>query len=404
MSSLFVVEVDAELIREFIEELESALYDAEGHIISLEKDSFDVKNLQLVRNIFFDLWIGSVKLSLTPLSESLDDAIKAIDKLIEWLEFPLRMGEFLLLLMDRILYLSRELERNFVIDMRETQNILVSLQRILLINSPAEIEEATYNAIDAITRNIDLITEDPFAGFSVDLFGEDNPLSVEKDDKTKLVDVYVPKKSISPILYAKDVIASMKQDTAIALLANISDQATSHGDSHTQFLLEVGLGINYMMGEQIAPENLVKGICLHDIALSSLIQILNKPDKLTKEEIQLIREHPTNGVSIARAMQMPEEAVNIILHHHERMDGNGYPNGLKGDQISDGGKIVGIVDSFHGMFEKRAHKRFTRSSLRAIAEINACVDSHYDKLWIKQFNIFMKKHWLPMKKKNDLDR
>ena len=404
MSNLFQVDVEPELISEFREELEAALQNAETCIITLENDPSDIDALHTTREIFNNLSISSTKLSLIPLSESLNDTLKIFDKLFEWQQFPPRMGEFLLLLTDRIIYLAKEVERNLVIDMRETQNILVSLQQILRLKDSADIETAIESAIDAITKNINENTVATDSEFVVELFDDDSEqtkaseITKEEPGSIPDVEIFIPKQSINPMLLAKDIITSMKQDESISLLAEIADQSTSFGDSHTQFLLELCLGVNHLAGDPIDVESLAKGICLHDIALSAVPHILNKPGKLTAEELDVIRQHPLKGVSLAQAMKVSEDTINVIAHHHERIDGSGYPMQLKNDQISDAGKVSAIVDSFHAMIDDRPHKKYNRSNLRAIAEINACVDSHYDKFWIKQFNVFMKQYWLPAQK------
>jgi len=183
------------------------------------------------------------------------------------------------------------------------------------------------------------------------------------------------------------------------LLANIADKTTSTQHSHTEFILELCIAINFIAGKPIDEEALAKGILLHDIALSAIPDILNKSEKLTPEEVQMIHMHPVQGSTLGEAMQLPEESIILIAHHHERMDGKGYPNGLKNDQISDSGKLVGIVDSFHTMVDDRPYKKYQRSPLRAVAEINASVDLYFDRRWVKYFNRYMKDQWLLAQKK-----
>jgi len=406
MSSLFYVDVDPELISEFSEQLESVMQIAEGCIISLEKGNFHVEMLITIRELFNELWISASKLSLTPLSESLDDTVNTLDKLIEWKVFPDGMGEFLLLLMDRISYLANEVETNMVIDMRETQNILVSLQRILLIKNPSELNNAVQFATHSITQNIDMNTADAqSADDNIDLFGDDDIFDNESTDQilkpekiSEKFNMFIPNANVDPIAYAKDLVNNLNSDDPIVMLANISDQGSINGESHTRFLLEVGLATNFLVGNLINTDDLIKGLCLHDIGLSTITDILNKPGKLTEKEIELIKQHPLKGAGLAKTMNVSEEVLNIVCQHHERVDGKGYPHGLKGEQISEAAKLASIIDSFHAMVEKRPHREFTRSSLRAVAEINACVDSQFDRFWVKQFNILMKQYWLPAEK------
>lgn len=435
----FDVDVDSELIREFREELETALQDVEGIIISLENLPYDNVPLNAIKQTFHELWISTTKLQLVPMSESLSDLIKALDKLIQFQVYPSKTSEYLLLLIDRILFLAKEVERNLVINIQETQHILVSLQYIILTSNPDAVSEGIELALQAITQNISNNTDEEPTDLNIDLFSDNEPteyktelftdseptdanielftdsepininnaLDTNKEvNKTTISQEDAPTQapsiieSVNPQIYAMDVISALKKSEAIMLLADIADKATSDEHSHTEFLLELCLAINYIAGKPIDEEGLAKGILLHDIALSAIPDIINKPDKLTLEEIQLIRMHPTQGEALGKAMNFPEESLNAILHHHERLDGNGYPNGLKGDQISDSGKLVGIIDSFHAMVDNRPHKKYQRSPLRAVAEINAGINLHYDKHWIKHFNRYMKDQWLLTQKKH----
>lgn len=75
----------------------------------------------------------------------------------------------------------------------------------------------------------------------------------------------------------------------------------------------------------------------------------------------------------------------MIAQHHEMPDGGGYPQGVKGDEICDGAKILAIVDAFEAVMLKHIHRGKNRSVLRAIAEINAC-DNQFAPEWIVPFN------------------
>jgi len=96
---------------------------------------------------------------------------------------------------------------------------------------------------------------------------------------------------------------------------------------------------------------------LHDIGKIGVPDsILNKPDKLTDEEYDIIRNHCTIGSDILSNINLISYASNIARHHHERYDGKGYPDGLKGDGIPLGARIVAVADSFDAMNSKRVYR------------------------------------------------
>ena len=86
-------------------------------------------------------------------------------------------------------------------------------------------------------------------------------------------------------------------------------------------------------------------------------EILLKPGRLTDEEFEQIKKHPEYGWAILRAVPGLESVSLVVLHHHERMDGKGYPAGLEGDQIPLGARIVCVVDAFDAMLSSRSYRK-----------------------------------------------
>lgn len=96
---------------------------------------------------------------------------------------------------------------------------------------------------------------------------------------------------------------------------------------------------------------------LHDIGKVGVSDaILGKPSKLTDEEFAVIKRHPVIGARILMQSNHTQELVQIVLHHHERYDGRGYPEGLRGDDIPLGARIIAIADSIDAMTSKRCYR------------------------------------------------
>lgn len=108
---------------------------------------------------------------------------------------------------------------------------------------------------------------------------------------------------------------------------------------------------------------------LHDIGKISIHnEILSKKDNLTSLEYQALKRHPEIGVNILRELKFLEKELPIILHHHERFDGGGYPHGLKGREIPIGSRIIAVADSFDAMVSGRSYKEKISSEI-AIEEL-----------------------------------
>jgi diguanylate cyclase (GGDEF)-like protein/putative nucleotidyltransferase with HDIG domain/PAS domain S-box-containing protein len=127
---------------------------------------------------------------------------------------------------------------------------------------------------------------------------------------------------------------------------------------------------------------------LHDIGKVNVdAYLLNKIEPLTKNEIELLRKHPEVGYRILQAVERYEEIAQIVLEHHERFDGNGYPEGKKGKDISIGARILAISDSFDAMLDERPYrKQFTRD--QAIQEL---IDNKHKQFDPELVDIFIKK-------------
>jgi HD-GYP domain-containing protein (c-di-GMP phosphodiesterase class II) len=117
---------------------------------------------------------------------------------------------------------------------------------------------------------------------------------------------------------------------------------------------------------------------LHDIGKIGIDEsVLRKNGKLTPEERTCIQRHPSIGAGILRGIKQMRDIVPGVLHHHEREDGRGYPDGLTGDEISLTGKIVGLADSFDAMTSRRVY-RDALSVEHALSEIHKGLGTQFD--------------------------
>jgi energy-coupling factor transport system substrate-specific component len=97
---------------------------------------------------------------------------------------------------------------------------------------------------------------------------------------------------------------------------------------------------------------------LHDIGKIGIPDsVLNKPAKLTDEEYKIMKSHVTIGAQILKDFTLIENATDGALYHHERYDGKGYVYGLKGDEIPENARVIGIADAFDAMTSKRVYRK-----------------------------------------------
>ncbi|WP_133740728.1 HD-GYP domain-containing protein [Actinorugispora endophytica] len=117
---------------------------------------------------------------------------------------------------------------------------------------------------------------------------------------------------------------------------------------------------------------------LHDIGkLGVPTKILQKAGKLTEDEFAAIQLHPMRGYEIVREIDFLDEALAGIMHHHERMDGGGYPMGLAGEEIPEAARLVSVADVFDCLTSTRSY-RTAWSAADAIAELRRCAGTQFD--------------------------
>ena len=96
---------------------------------------------------------------------------------------------------------------------------------------------------------------------------------------------------------------------------------------------------------------------LHDIGKIGVPDwIINKQDKLTEEEYAEIKKHPQIGYEILKSISIMPKLKNGVRWHHERLDGSGYPDGLKGDDIPEYAKIISVADAYDAMTSNRSYR------------------------------------------------
>ena len=156
-------------------------------------------------------------------------------------------------------------------------------------------------------------------------------------------------------------------------------------------ILRLALDTNAAAGNPVDSTKLVAAVCLHDIGMMFAPEaVWLKSGGLTDADREQLHDHPLHSAGLLQRMPGWSAAAEMVLQHHEMPSGNGYPEGLKGEAICAGAKILAIVDAFEAVTLKHSHRGATRSLIRAIAEINAC-DDQFAAEWIEPFNRVIRK-------------
>ena len=144
----------------------------------------------------------------------------------------------------------------------------------------------------------------------------------------------------------------------ISCLITVEEAKDSYTAHHSDRVKAFSEQIARLLGLSEASVSLITHAAhLHDIGKMGISDsVLGKPGKLTDDEFSIIKQHPVIGAKILMQSNYTHELVQIVLHHHERYDGRGYPEGLKGEEIPIGARIIAIADSIDAMTSKRVYR------------------------------------------------
>lgn len=168
------------------------------------------------------------------------------------------------------------------------------------------------------------------------------------------------------------------------------DAKDAYTAGHSQRVSDMAMKVCELMGLKGRDiEKIHIAAHLHDIGKIGVSDaVLNKTEKLNDEEWQIIKKHPSIGAQILSKSHHLKELKDIVLCHHERYDGKGYPLGLKGEQIPVGSRIIAICDSIDAMTSNRSYRR-SHDFQYCYTEIEKNLGTMYDPMIGK----FVLKHW-----------
>lgn len=173
--------------------------------------------------------------------------------------------------------------------------------------------------------------------------------------------------------------------TLIAL-ARAIDAKSPWTAGHSERVTALAIKIGRIMGLSTKELDILhRGGLLHDIGKIGIpVMVLDKPERLTEEEVLLMREHPRKGARILEPIAAYREVVPIVLQHHEWFDGSGYPDGLAGEEISLGGRIFAVADVFDALSSDRPY-RAGLGRAEVIERIKQGADRQFDPQVVEAF-------------------
>ena len=167
-------------------------------------------------------------------------------------------------------------------------------------------------------------------------------------------------------------------------------QAVEAKDAYTRGHAERVARYSVAIGEELNLdrdylENIQVAAILHDIGKIGIPEkVLTKPGRLTEEEFMVMKGHPLRGQEILKPVKFAQEIIAGVYYHHERLDGLGYPSGLKGEQLPLIARILAVADAFDAMTSNRPY-RSSLSYQYALEELVRCSGGQFDPLIVEAF-------------------
>jgi putative nucleotidyltransferase with HDIG domain len=177
-------------------------------------------------------------------------------------------------------------------------------------------------------------------------------------------------------------------------------------DSYTAIHCTVVAKISHLIARESGSckhlEKIYLAGLLHDIGkIETPASILKKKGKLTLEEYKIIKNHPIEGYKLISKFILEEEIIDSVLHHHEWINGNGYPFGLKSTEIPIGSKIIAVADAFHSMTSTRSYRK-ALDYQEAFGRIVCGGGSQFDQQIVHVFVQLFNRKLLPAMNKLDI--
>jgi diguanylate cyclase (GGDEF)-like protein/putative nucleotidyltransferase with HDIG domain len=192
-------------------------------------------------------------------------------------------------------------------------------------------------------------------------------------------------RSLLPRIAARRDVGREMHLATLVMLAEVLDMRDGGTSNHSRCVgrmceeMAIRLGLDNESVDRIR----VAGV-LHDIGKVGIPDaLLLKPAALTNEEWEQMRSHPEVGARILASMSL-RDIRSYVMHHHERVDGAGYPQGLGGEEIPLGARIVSVADSFEAMVAERPYKQAMHPA-DALAELRRCAGTQFDPSVVEAF-------------------
>ena len=361
-------ELEEDILADLMEEINELYESSEQTLIELELRPADN---ELQRALFRSIHtikgdLGLVNFSpLIPLLQHVEDLLDYLRK--GQVDYTSTMSDLVLLTMDRVKAFVEEVMRTGKAEYNNNlhEQLVLAISRITPENN-AEHERFLNDAVLLLNPALDVASSE---GNS-----ESAPVKAPV-----LASTGIP----------KDISSEKKQDVLFfrELMQTVERRCTYWAGKGDR-IAKLAMYINDVADNIIDEDQLAVASYVHDFGMAFMpMKLLNKGDTLTENEFNLMRSHVYKSARLLEHLDDWDMARKIVMQHHERTDGSGYPLGLKEDDICEGAKLLAIIDTYDALTHPRAHNEDkVMSKKEAVIHINKQAKGQFSMKWVRHFN------------------
>ena len=366
-------DLDEDILTDLLEEINELYEASEQTLIELELKPEDN---ELQRSLFRSIHtikgdLGLVNFSpLIPLLQYAEDLLDYLRK--GQIYYTSNMSDLVLLIMDKVKVFVQSCIKTgqAEYDKEMFERLVKAIKRITPENGNAH-EQLLADAVLILDPSLDLSvvqqnpTQTPTATAPTSIATTGIPKSVNNEEREDLVFF---RELMKPI-----------------------EKRSRYWEGRGDRIAKLAGFINKIAGSPVNEVQLAVACYMHDFGMAFIpVAVLHKQEKLEESEFNLMRSHVYKSARLLENLSQWNDARKIVMQHHERIDGSGYPLGLKDDDICEGAKLLAILDTFDAITHARAHEsHLQRPKKKAVIEINRIAKGQFSQKWMQAFNTGM---------------
>ena len=363
-------DLDEDILTDLLEEINELYEAAEQTLIELE---LKPKDNELQRALFRSIHtikgdLGLVNFSpLIPLLQYAEDLLDYLRK--GQIEYTSNMSDLVLLIMDKVkVFVQSCIQTGQAEYNKQMFEQLVIAIKLISPKNTVDHEQLLANAVLILDPSLDLGSEQQNVG-------ETPPEAVPSSIATTGIPKTITTEEREDLVFFRELMKPI-------------EKRSRYWEGRGDRIAKLAGYINKIAGSPVDEVQLAVACYMHDFGMAFVpISVLHKQQKLEEVEFNLMRSHVYKSARLLENLNLWNEARKIVMQHHERIDGSGYPLGIQEDDICEGAKLLAILDTFDAITHARAHQaHLKRPKKKAVIEINRIAKGQFSSTWMQAFN------------------